>query len=1100
MTHCKIEDCSGFRSASKIGGLHGLARPLLWIGPAIASLTLSAAPAFAQSITLDGTVGAPATLNGPVYTIPQSAGKTSGSALFHSFGRFGLTTGEVANFQSGSDIRNIFGRVTGGNPSAIDGLIRTQGSPANLFLINPSGILFGPNARLDVSGSFVATTANSIKFPDGSEFSATDPQAAPLLAMTITPGLQYGTRQGTVHNAGVLSVGAGQTVTLLGSQVTSTGSLNAPGGRVEVLGDRVSLLDRAQINVSSVGGGGTVLIGGDFQGRGTVPNATHTFVAPDVVIRADALQQGNGGRVIVWSDRATRFYGSISAKGGSEAGNGGFAEVSGKDVLTYAGQTDLTAANGAIGTLLLDPTNITVVQGGANPAQLSANDETDDPGTNNLITNGTINAATSNVILQASQNITFNAPIAIGAVGVGISAEAGNDIQVNQDIITDGGGISLIAGNKVFVTGATLDPTPVTNPEVGSFVVIGGANGVQLSNSRIRSQLTSSNTSKATTSAVGILSRNGSVTLDGTTISTTNFGTGIAGDVVITAQDKVQILNNSKIFSRGNLGRIFLGPAEAYDISLTPNKIAIANSFLTTDNDTKAGGTLDAGNIFVRASDRVSLSGGSEITSSTFQQGNPGLVFLFTQNGLVSLSGGSQIRTRIEPGGITTDGSGEEFAGGVFNTLLGQGTGKITGSTFISTGSLKIEGEGSLISATTFGTGNAGSVVVLASKDVALKNGGAIFSRSGEGAKGSAGGILIGTNSLTITGPNSALTTQTNGEGDAGLILVNASGRIYVDGRGSGIFSSVDTTTPQAGGGIFLSGYSLIVRNQSGISVSNLSGGEAGSIFVATKGVWVDRDASISATTQTGQGGNIALQTGVLVLTSQGDITTNSQQTGNGGNIFINGQGFRFGGDRTYFISAKPKADSNIVAKAEVGNGGSIFIQAGRLIGIQRRTNDFSNSNDITTKSRFGFDGSVAIDTLNINPDVGTPNLGAGLVDTSGLIGEGCDTRGKLAQGRFVITGRGGIAASPTDEALASEEVLSNWVSVPGQGNRKADGRGQRAEGRGDKEMRSRGEEEIVEAQGWIVRSDGTVMLVASAPNAQPHIPWLVPKPCHRVP
>jgi hypothetical protein len=162
------------------------------------------------------------------------------------------------------------------------------------------------------------------------------------------------------------------------------------------------------------------------------------------VINGDALTNGNGGRVIVWADEATRFYGTITARGGSESGNGGFAEVSGKRFLDYAGIANLSAVQGQFGTLLLDPTNITVVEGANNPPELAANDQFGDPGVGNTITNGTIDAATANVILQATNDITFNAPITIAQQGVGITAQANNDIEVNQSITTNGGAVNLI--------------------------------------------------------------------------------------------------------------------------------------------------------------------------------------------------------------------------------------------------------------------------------------------------------------------------------------------------------------------------------------------------------------------------------------------------------------------------------------------------------------------------------------------------------------------------------------------------------------------------------------------------------------------------------
>ncbi|MGB7444799.1 MAG: filamentous hemagglutinin N-terminal domain-containing protein, partial [Coleofasciculaceae cyanobacterium] len=327
------------------------------------AIILSSASVTAQIIP-DNTLGTEASrVTDSVDFERIDGGAARGINLFHSFQEFNVLEEQQVYFANPTGIENILSRVTGANGSDIFGTLGVLGN-ANLFLINPNGIVFGPNAQLDVAGSFVGSTASGLDFPDGSNFSATNPEAPPLLTVNLTPGLQRGTQPlAEISNAGNLEVGIGQTLALHGGDVTSTGSLTASGGTVMVLGDRIGLLDNAQIDVSSETGGGTVLVGGGFQGKGAVPNATRTFVDTDVQIKADALTTGDGGTVIVWADEVTGFYGNISARGGTEAGNGGFVEVSGKENLIFRGNVNTSAINGDVGTLLLDPINITIANG-----------------------------------------------------------------------------------------------------------------------------------------------------------------------------------------------------------------------------------------------------------------------------------------------------------------------------------------------------------------------------------------------------------------------------------------------------------------------------------------------------------------------------------------------------------------------------------------------------------------------------------------------------------------------------------------------------------------------------------------------------------------
>ncbi|MFM9088193.1 MAG: filamentous hemagglutinin N-terminal domain-containing protein, partial [Cyanobium sp.] len=408
-------------------------------------------------------LGTRVVVNGNEFTI--SDGKLSGANQFHSFDRFDLNSSQSARFQTPGQVKNILGRVVSSSPSMIDGLIRVSGANANLYIINPTGISFGPNARLDVPGSFHASTAQAIRLGDG-WFRASGDNNTDALSGAPNGFAFLHNQPGTIINAGQLQVPAGETITLMGGTVINTGTLTAQGGtvnvvavngaklvevgtsqqllslalpaadqqtiadglqpltpaslpalltggsishastielasdgtvrlrasgavvpggpgvvmasgsldasgkgtnqavggRVAVLADVVSLSD-ATVDVSGTRGGGTALIGGDLKGLGPLPTAQRTTVDGGSSIHADAIEAGDGGKVVIWGDGPTLFQGQVTARGGQTSGDGGFVEISGKANLRYDGNVNTTAQKGATGTLLLDPRTIRIVAG-----------------------------------------------------------------------------------------------------------------------------------------------------------------------------------------------------------------------------------------------------------------------------------------------------------------------------------------------------------------------------------------------------------------------------------------------------------------------------------------------------------------------------------------------------------------------------------------------------------------------------------------------------------------------------------------------------------------------------------------------------------------
>lgn len=173
--------------------------------------------------------------------------------------------------------------------------------------------------------------------------------------------------KGQVEKDGRVFLVAEKGITALSGKIIAKND-NGTGGQVRVLGDKVGLQEQAEIDVSGEHGGGTILVGGDFQGKNpSIINSKYTCVDPEVSLKADSYIDGNGGKIIVWADQSTGFYGKATAQGGSEGGDGGLIEISGKKYLDYQGIVNTLAPYGKTGVLLLDPTEIQIkANGGTN--------------------------------------------------------------------------------------------------------------------------------------------------------------------------------------------------------------------------------------------------------------------------------------------------------------------------------------------------------------------------------------------------------------------------------------------------------------------------------------------------------------------------------------------------------------------------------------------------------------------------------------------------------------------------------------------------------------------------------------------------------------
>ena len=293
----------------------------------------------------------------------------------------------------------------------------------------------------------------------------------------LSDGGSIGVFAGSIHNSGTISANAikvndaGEIVLVAqGDNVQQGGTVTASsetgqGGHIEILGERVGLFGETTVDASGASGGGEVLVGGDYQGGGITQTATTTQVSDTASIHADATEAGDGGKVIVWADDFTLFYGEATAHAGFMLGDGGFIEISGKQNLGFNGIADASAPQGRTGSVLFDPLNIFVADGGMVTVPPSGIIKfTDSPGLTLSIDADSITAITNNfndVRLEATNDITINENIITSTRdGTGsISLNAGSSVFINADIQMVSSNLLIEAGYDILISG---DSNPVT--------------------------------------------------------------------------------------------------------------------------------------------------------------------------------------------------------------------------------------------------------------------------------------------------------------------------------------------------------------------------------------------------------------------------------------------------------------------------------------------------------------------------------------------------------------------------------------------------------------------------------------------------------------
>ncbi len=999
-------------------------------------------------------------------TFQIDGGTARDTNLFHSFSEFSVPTGTTAFFNNNLNIQNIISRVTGSSLSNIDGTLKANGA-ANLFLINPKGIVFGQNARLELGGSFVATTANALQFGDQGIFSASAPNTPPTLTVNPSAFLfnQLANQRAnpiTVQEGAVLSVGfSGASV-----RTRTPGSLLLVGGDVTIKGATLQGAAGSQIQVGGFTGTGSVGLSSTDNQLGLILPANGVVganVSLDGALFNLGTSRNDAGNIFVTGGNLSLTNGTQLSSSTFGRGKAGIVYLQGDNVSIDSSALFSTAAprsSGNSGGILIDARAISlsnsrldttnkgsgiagdmIIRGRDRVSIVDSNiDSTSQSSADSGFGFIDISSAQGSVFLNNSKVITTNS--SSGFAG-DISISSSNTVSIeNQSQVSSQGNLgrifigrsdySSLSPRMVTINNATLnaDATNVDSAIPGSITISANDLIEVLNNSQLTSKSENDNTSDF--SFIKLEATQGTVSLgNNSTLSTTNFGSGYAGDISISASNQVSIENQSSIFSQGNFGRIFVGRSDdipdAKYSSFSPRRVTINNGSLNTNNSSYQGpGEINAGAILVRATDLVSLTNGAQLTSSTSREGEAGKIFVGTNaRGSVSISGidGTTINTAI------------------FTTVESGGIGR-GGNIEIDTGRLSL------------------------SKGAQLQT------------------LVRGTDDGNLPG-----------QGDAGTVTVNANDFVSVAGANdvglpSAIFSTVQPGAIGTAGGITIDATTLFIRDGAAVSVNNLELGAAGDITINVRDLRLENQGKVTAVSTSGQGGNInLLARDLLVLTRNSDISTTAGIApggGDGGNITANTiNGYIFG---------IPVGDNNFTAQAYLGNGGSITIDAAKLYKIGPSPDDFLNTNDITVSSRYGREGISRINDLNVDPTQGFTNLPVDAVDTSRLIAQRCALRSRTSgrENKFVVTGPGGLPPSPND-TLQNESVVTNWVSLdPPQEHPSGNLTSEKLEN-STSAVAVPKTPTYVEAQGWVIDEKGEVILTAQAPTVTPHNPTLTP-------
>lgn len=563
-----------------------------------------------------------------------NGGTRAGVNLFHSFKEFSVSTGSEAFFNNTVDIQNIISRVTGGSVSNIDGLIQTNGK-ANLFLLNPSGIIFGQNARLDIGGSFLASTANAIKFPNNLEFNAVNPQSSVLLSINLPIGLQFGQSPGAIQVLGdgrgvrttstlidtdkALRVKSDQTLALVGGDISLEGAtLKTAGGRIEL--GSVSGESFVEINPIIKGfalGYETAQELGRIQLSRQASVDSSGEGSGDIQIQAQQIKIEGGSQVESGLLRQSNSTGIIKISATESIQITGTSPIQPR-LRSAIGSTIYPEAKGTGARLRLDTRNL-VVEKGAQVGSFAFSAGV--PG---------------DVIINASDSLQVNGTSSL-------DPRVFSNLSIISSSEDRGGNITLSTRNLTIKDGAVVGIANLGNGGVGNARI--NASLIKVTGvSPLFSPSSLSNTAIANGNAGALYINTGKLLItNGGAVNTSTVGTGNAGNIFINASDSITVSGRAttpRLSVRSSLSSSAVIPiipiqqtlnipisilGNSGEININTNSLNVVDGGLVSINN-EGSGNAERLNI---NSKFILLNNESEVTAST-KLGNGGNIYINT--------------------------------------------------------------------------------------------------------------------------------------------------------------------------------------------------------------------------------------------------------------------------------------------------------------------------------------------------------------------------------------------------------------------------------------------------------------------------------------